>query len=47
MNSFGKNEAEFFSVVSEYFFGRPQQVKENHPALYKLPEKVFCNQATG
>lgn len=35
------NEAEFFAVVSEYFFERPELLKDNHPELYELLLKVF------
>ena len=38
------NEAEFFAVVSEYFFERPKLLKEKHPELYALVEKIFCKQ---
>jgi MtfA peptidase len=38
------NEAEFFAVVSEYFFDRPKLLKEKHPELYELLEKIFCRQ---
>ena len=38
------NEAEFFAVVSEYFFERPELLKEKHPELYELLEKIFCKQ---
>ena len=37
----GTNRAEFFSVVSEYFFERPKLLALNHPELYKLLEKIF------
>lgn len=37
----GTNRAEFFSVVSEYFFERPKLLERNHPALYKLLEQIF------
>lgn len=37
----GTNKAEFFSVVSEYFFERPKLLKRKHPKLYNLLEKVF------
>ncbi|MFC2103552.1 zinc-dependent peptidase [Bacteroidota bacterium] len=37
----GTDRAEFFSVVSEYFFERPKLLAKNHPDLYKLMEKVF------
>lgn len=35
------NDAEFFAVVSEYFFERPAELKTNHPELYKLLEQMF------
>ena len=38
------NEAEFFAVVSEYFFERPTLLKEKHPELYELLVKIFCKQ---
>lgn len=45
INPYGaSNEAEFFAVVSEYFFERPKLLKEKHPALYELLEKIFCKQ---
>lgn len=37
----GTNRAEFFSVVSEYFFERPRLLEKNHPELYDLLEKIF------
>jgi len=43
INPYGAtNEAEFFAVVSEYFFERPKLLKEKHPELYELLEKIFC-----
>ena len=45
INPYGAtNEAEFFAVVSEYFFERPKLLKEKHPELYQLLEKIFCKQ---
>ena len=42
INPYGAtNEAEFFAVVSEYFFERPALMKENNPELYDLLEKIF------
>jgi Mlc titration factor MtfA (ptsG expression regulator) len=42
INPYGAtNEAEFFAVVSEYFFKRPQLFKERHPELFELLEKIF------
>ncbi len=35
------NDAEFFAVISEYFFERPDQLKTHHPELYKLLEQMF------
>ena len=35
------NESEFFAVVSEYFFERPDKLKEHHPELYNLLEDMF------
>ncbi|MBI0397466.1 M90 family metallopeptidase [Cyclobacterium marinum] len=37
----GTNQAEFFSVASEYFFERPKLLKRKHPKLYALLERVF------
>ena len=42
INFYGaKNDAEFFAVVSEYFFERPDALKTHHPELYKLLEQMF------
>ena len=35
------NEAEFFAVVSEYFFEKPTQFKEKHPDLYQVLSSTF------
>lgn len=35
------NQAEFFSVVSEYFFEQPQLLEKKHPELYALLESIF------
>lgn len=35
------NEAEFFSVVSEYFFQQPHRMKKEHPRLFAMLEKIF------
>lgn len=35
------NEAEFFAVVSEYFFEKPKQLKEKHPQLYQMLSETF------
>lgn len=42
INPYGAtNRAEFFSVISEYFFERPKLLEEKHPELYGLLEKIF------
>ena len=42
INPYGsKNEAEFFAVVSEYFFERPDLMQEKHPELFALLQKIF------
>jgi len=35
------NNAEFFSVASEYFFERPKRLKQKHPLLYKHLERFY------
>lgn len=35
------NEAEFLAVASEYFFEKPQQLKNKHPELYTDLSKIF------
>jgi MtfA peptidase len=35
------NKAEFFAVVSEYFFERPELLEEKHPELYKMLAEMF------
>ena len=35
------NESEFFAVVSEYFFERPELLQQKHPELYMLLLKIF------
>ena len=35
------NKAEFFAVVSEYFFERPELLEQKHPELYKLLSTIF------
>ena len=37
----GTNRAEFLSVVSEYFFERPELLERKHPELYRLLEKIY------
>ncbi|MET4081147.1 Mlc titration factor MtfA (ptsG expression regulator) [Pedobacter sp. UYP30] len=36
------NEAEFFAVVSEYFFERPDKLKEKHPEIYEQLALIFA-----
>jgi len=35
------NDAEFFAVVSEYFFEKPDELKAKHPELYAMLEQMF------
>ncbi len=35
------NQAEFFAVVSEYFFEQPHLLKEKHPKLYEALSQIF------
>ncbi|MFY0255840.1 zinc-dependent peptidase [Chitinophaga sp. 30R24] len=42
INPYGAiNEAEFFAVISEYFFERPDQLAEKHPELYEMLTRIF------
>ena len=42
INPYGStNEAEFLSVVSEYFFKQPRLLATRHPELFALLEKIF------
>ena len=41
------NESEFFAVAAEYFFERPELLKEKHPELYELLGKIFSVTAIG
>ncbi len=42
INPYGAtNEAEFFSVASEYFFTQPDMLQKREPELYEMLEKVF------
>jgi hypothetical protein len=42
INPYGStNEAEFFSVVSEYFFQQPYKLEKRHPELYTMLERIF------
>jgi len=35
------NTAEFFAVISEYFFEQPDQLQSNHPDLFKMLERIY------
>lgn len=35
------NEAEFLSVVSEYFFTKPQALQQDHPELYQILQQIY------
>jgi Mlc titration factor MtfA (ptsG expression regulator) len=41
------NESEFFAVIAEYFFEKPKQLKEIHPELYTMLEKIFKQNPLG
>jgi len=42
INPYGAtNDAEFFAVVSEYFFERPRELKAKHPELYTMLDEMF------
>ncbi|HTN47086.1 MAG TPA: M90 family metallopeptidase [Flavipsychrobacter sp.] len=38
------NEAEFFAVITEYFFEKPNELQAHHPKLYNDLQKIFGNQ---
>lgn len=35
------NEAEFLAVLSEYFFKKPKLLKEEHPELFDLLDRIY------
>lgn len=35
------NEAEFFAVITEYFFSKPEKMKKYHGALYKVLKSFY------
>ena len=35
------NQAEFFAVISEYFFEQPDLLKANHPELYEMLVRIY------
>lgn len=48
INPYGStNEAEFFSVVSEFFFQNPQALKKQYPELYAMLERIFQQDLEG
>ena len=38
------NNAEFLSVVSEYFFNNPDKMKSRHPELYEILTEIYKQQ---
>jgi len=40
------NPVEFFAVISEYFFERPDLLKMNHPGLFEMLERIFRTKGT-
>lgn len=43
INPYGAtNQAEFLAVAAEYFFERPDLLKEKHPELYLMLEQMFA-----
>ena len=47
INPYGAtSQTEFFAVAGEYFFERPEQLKENHAELYELMTHVFHQDMT-
>jgi MtfA peptidase len=48
INPYGAtHETEFFAVIGEYFFERPQLLQQNHPDLYALLTKAFNQDTAG
>jgi len=41
------NEAEFFAVVSEYFFEKPEALQHKHPEIYQQLSQIFGQDPTG
>jgi Mlc titration factor MtfA (ptsG expression regulator) len=35
------NEAEFLAVAAEYFFEKPDQLKQHHPEIYQQLSQIF------
>lgn len=40
------SEAEFFAVVSEYFFERPDKLKDKHPEIFEMLTLIFARNPT-
>ncbi|MVN22389.1 M90 family metallopeptidase [Mucilaginibacter arboris] len=38
------NEAEFFAVAAEYFFEKPEKLKQKHPQLYEMLSRIFMQE---
>jgi Mlc titration factor MtfA (ptsG expression regulator) len=42
IDSYGAtNEAEFFAVITEYFYTRPMDLKDKHPKLFEIYQDYF------
>ena len=42
INSYAlKNDAEFFAVVTEYFFEHPEMMVKKHPELYRILDEIY------
>src|SRR5262249_52649857 len=41
------NEAEFFAVLSEYFFDSPAQLERNHPDIYRMLRAMYHQDTRG
>ena len=47
INPYGATDpAEFFAVVSEYFFERPELLQKNHPELFDILVRIFRRQSS-
>ena len=38
------NDAEFFAVVTEYFFEHPEMMNKKHPELYQTLSDIFTKE---
>ncbi len=42
IDSYGAtNEAEFFAVLTEYYFNRPRMLQSKHPRIYEIYDDYF------